>query len=263
MKPTKHFHCVFHPSTHFTSCSGDSPLDPATVNPGAKPNSNTLILKWAPQTSPHLKQPRPEDVGKLLGAGNTFLGSFWTFQDSCSGRASCTDLGQFTHPVELELYKSSPHPQLVYLPFSTCGLNTGSDSTGHYHPQNIFLCLSLPLARCKTGWLPQGDFQCFQLSTAVSAAFLTPAFAASVKTTHSSQGPHCRAAHKARQAEQPLCFREEGNKKKSIGSLKGGSTHRLCAPGGSSSIIRQQYCLTLNDKVKLYRELTLESRPWI
>lgn len=118
---------------HFTSCSGDGPLDPVAVNPGAKPNSNILILKWASQRSPYLKQPHPEDAGKLLGVGNTFLSNSGTLQGSCSGKASCTDLGQLTHFVELELYKSSPHPQLVYLPFIIYGLTTGSDSKGHYH----------------------------------------------------------------------------------------------------------------------------------
>lgn len=45
--------------------------------------------------------------------------------------------------------------------------------------------------------------------------------------------------------------------KKSIGSLKEGSTHRLCAPGRSLSRIRQPQGLNLQDKVKEYRGLTL------
>lgn len=44
--------------------------------------------------------------------------------------------------------------------------------------------------------------------------------------------------------------------KKSIESLKEGSTHRLCAPGRSLSRIRQPQGLSLQDKVKEYRGLT-------
>ena len=163
-----------------------------------------LILKRASQPRPPLKQPGPEDVRKLLGCRIYCPGQFW---DSCSGKASCTDVGQLTHLADPKLYKYSHHPQLLYLPFDTYNLNVGSDSalsisTKHYHSQNILVCQSLLLARCMAGWLPRGDFQCLQLSTTVSTAFLTPPLAVSVRSTNTPQGPHHRAAHEVGQVKQ-------------------------------------------------------------
>lgn len=70
------------------------------------------------------------------------------------------------------------------------------------------------------------------------------------------------SSHPSRQSSADLnrLFGRGERNKKSIGSLKGRSTHRLCAPGRSLSVIRQQYCLILQDKVKAYRRLTYTSR---